>query len=117
MYENFFVNDAFYRYLSDYREQELESEYGDDLEDMPDDWEEEIHLGKVEKIFELNPRKLAGILLDTYDDALPEDYDRAEDEILKAVTASVDFEKLNSMLPSLYYASGKKAKITKADLL
>ena len=52
-----------------------------------------------------------------FDDNLSQESEISFNQAEEAVKASVDLEKLNSLLPKLYYANGIKAYLTKQDLL
>ena len=116
--QNFFYNGYFISDLEDFLEElGLDEE---DIIDLPDDWVEECQLSTLEKIFVLNEKFiLDGIInsLDVWEDRFPEESDRTFKEIEKAILQSIDVEKLNSLLPEIYYPNGKKFKVTKNDLL
>lgn len=74
------------------------------------------------KIYECNLEPIQ--VLDAYSIADSIDEDRWDedktqlDEVISAINASVDFEKLNSLMPKLWYADSKKAIIlTKEEIL
>lgn len=113
--ENFFIEDSFYYGIEDFI-----SDYFDEDEDkimeLPEDWTIEIWLSDLEQVYTLSQDKLADILHDVFIERFPEDEDH-RDKIIKAFDQCVDFEKLNSMIPAMFYPSGKKDIITKKNLL
>jgi hypothetical protein len=114
--ENFFYNDKFYTDLYDLAE-DLEFDAVDDLiEDYPDDYTICIELSQLQPVVVFTPDLIAEncILEDRYSE---ENSDREYDTIVNALKQCIDFEKLNSLMPSLYYGTGKKQTITKQDLL
>ena len=54
---------------------------------------------------------------DLFEDRFPENSDNIFDKIKEGIIASVDLEKLNKMIPSLYYPNCDYRIITKQDLL
>lgn len=71
---------------------------------------------ELEPIFQVDAEMLCELLVDANEDRLTVDGDE-ETDILKALKESIDFDKLNELLPKLYYPNNKFAVITKADLL
>lgn len=107
-----FYNDRFYDALRDIID-ELEL---DELEihELPDDYTLEASETDLEPIEKLN----AKLILDAIDeDRFPENADSTCREILKILNDNIDFEKINSLLPQLYYESNRKIIFTKADLI
>ena len=116
--ENFFSGENFYPDVEDYIiTNDLEKE---DVEAYPDDYELRIEESELQPIFQLKMEWVADCIADRaecFDDRFPEDSDDFFDKIKKAVKESVDIEKLNSLLPKLYYPNGIFGKLTKQDLL
>lgn len=56
------------------------------------------------------------LLADANEDRLSEDDDE-QVKVIKALKEAIDFEKLNSLLPKLYYPNCTYDIITKQDLL
>lgn len=114
---NFFVDDKFYSEIEDYL---IDAEIDEDnIGEVSDQWEQEIFLSKKEKLVDMNKDFVADAICNAterFDDRFPEDSDSIFEEIKNAVIRSVDFEKLNDLIPSLYYATGEKSKLTKKDL-
>lgn len=116
--ENFFYNDTFYPEL-DYLMQDFEIDENE-LPDLPDDWEIEVEETSKEKIFVLTKEFIVDHILtatDNWEDRFPEDDDNTFKQIEKAIIAGIDIDKINDLLPSLYYVNGKKYIITKNDLI
>jgi hypothetical protein len=116
--QNFFYNGYFISDLEDFIEElGLDEE---DISDLPDDWEEECQESKLEKIFVLKEKFILDNIMsatEVWEDRFPEESDRTFKEIEKTILQSIDVEKLNSLLPEIYYPNGKKFKVTKNDLL
>ena len=116
--ENFFIDENFYSELSELAEYlELDE---DSIKDLPDDYLETAEESTFEPIFKANDRffeDLSETIVDWYEDRLPEESDGVIKKIELALKSSIDMEKLNSLLPKMYYPNGVKFKITKADLL
>ena len=115
---NFFIDDSFYSEVEDYLiDYELEKE---DVEKLPDDWELDVNESELQPIFTLSQEFITEAILDrtdSFDERFPEDSDRVFEDIKKAIKQSIDLDKLNELLPKLWYPNGKKATITKQDLL
>ena len=107
-----FFNDRYYDELHDII-LELELDAYDILQ-LPEDYTLVAYETDLETIQELN----AKLILDAIDeDRFPENADSTCREILKILNDNIDFEKINSLLPKLYYESSRKIIITKADLI
>lgn len=91
------------------------------IKNLDDDWSVDCEETTLEPIFVLTKEKLVDAINDHiynhFEDRFPEDSDSTDKEISEAIKQSIDIEKLNSLLPKLYYPNGKKFTITKADLL
>lgn len=115
--ENFFIEDKFY---NDIESLLIDFEIDEDnIAELPDDWSQEVILGTLEPVFDLNQESFERMLYGWFgDDRMPEDWDeKLENKITEAIRQSVDFEKLSNLLPKFYYGYGEKAIITKQDLL
>jgi hypothetical protein len=107
-----FYNDRYYDELRDIIE-DLEL---DELEihELPEDYTLVAYETNLETIENIDADLIArGI----DEDRFPEDNDRTYAQILKILNDNIDFEKINSLLPKLYYESGRKIIFTKADLI
>lgn len=121
--ENFFYGDKFHLDMSTLIE-DLDLDSFDDenkeIEALPDDWEIVVEETTIEKMFTMTEAFVVNAIVeetDMWEDRFPEESDDIFDKIKNAIKQSIDIEKLNSLLPELYYANGKKTKITKQDLL
>ena len=111
--ENFFYNDNFYSELSeccDYNDWDKE-----EIESYPDDFKLEVECSELSPIVEIN----AEWITEKIDEERFSEY-RCDDEvskIMKILNENIDFEKINRLIPKLYYGNRKKHYFTKADLL
>lgn len=116
--ENFFIDDKFYNEIVDYIE---DNDYDkEEIEKLPDDWKVAIRLSNYEPIFQFTMDWLVERIIretDYFEDRFPEDSEVVDTQIENAIRQSVDLEKLNSLLPKLYYPSDKTDVLTKQDLL
>lgn len=112
--EDFFIDDKFYMDL-DSLITDLDLHEDGAIEALEEDWIIKVQLGELQPMFKVTAEILTDYLCDANEERFPEDGDQDMD-IKKALLAAVDFEKLNSMIPKLYYG-GKNATITKADLI
>lgn len=112
--ENFFNEETFHTDLDS-----LISYMDDiDIETLPDDWSIKVELSDLEPIFDVTVDNLCQMLADCNEERLnldEEDYE--EKAIKKALSDSIDFDKLKSLLPKYYYPNGKFAVITKQHLI
>jgi hypothetical protein len=86
------------------------------IREMPEEGCITIELSDLKPAFQLDCETLSEILVFKYEDDLPEEFLEQEnlEEVLKQ---SVDFEKLNKLIPKYYYPNGKFVKISKNELL
>jgi hypothetical protein len=117
--ENFFKEEEFCHDLDDViRICDLEDDGA--ISELEEDWSIEVEESELQKIFTLKKEFVVNAIIeqtDTWEERFPEDSDRLFEEIKKAVEQSIDIEKMNSLLPELYYPNGKKFTITKKELL
>lgn len=110
----FFIEDEFYTDIESYliaKDLELE-----DIQKLPDDYKLAISDCDLEPMFQLNASTLSEILCGNYEERFSEDSPEA-DTIEKALSECIDFEKLNALIPQLWYINGKEAELTKQELL
>lgn len=107
----FYYGDKFYL---DY------SELMDDLDiedpnDLPDDWDVTCFEVEEQPIYQFNPGIIANLVPDRRfsEDGIDKEYD----SVVEAIATCVDFGKLNSMLPKLYYPTKESFVVTKQDLI
>ncbi len=112
--ENFYYNDKFYHELCSLMEDENIKQ--EDLQALPDDWSVKVEECELQQMFELTAHKLSETLANEHEDRYDEDGSQSED-IVKALEECVNFDKLNSMIPSLWYPNGNFFYITKNDLV
>ena len=113
--ENFFIKDEFFSTLDD-----LIDYIGLDVEELDDNWTTKVKLSELEPMFQFNEKFIVDAIInntDLFEDRFPEDSDNIFDKIKEGIIASVDLEKLNKMIPSLYYPNCDYRIITKQDLL
>ena len=111
--ENFFVDDKYYTELNDLVTDILEDYYVDTVSELPDDFTVTLHESELRPIIQYSADYLAQLSEDDYS----ENNDEQEYRIIKdALNECIDFEKLNSMIPKLYYWTRKKEILTKKDL-
>jgi hypothetical protein len=119
----FFIEDEFHEDIDS-----LVHSMGLDEEEffeLDPDWKVEAVEAKLEKIFVLEKEELVRAISQKIEQ-LHSDSERYPDSelgyvetvksIKNAVTQSIDVDKLNSLLPELWYPTNKKIVITKADL-
>jgi len=120
--ENFFVDEDFYTDIEGYLAHlELEQ---DDVEALPDNFEQETELSTLEPVCEIYEDWLHKVIIeqiiDNYEDRISADdgvLKEVEEKIKVALHASINIDKINEGVPKYYYPNGTKGKITKQDLL
>ena len=115
--ENFFYEDGFYPDL-DFLIVDI---VDDEVEDLPDDWSITVIQGELEPMFQLKEEHVIDAIFnvgaDRFEERWPEDPERQDEEFRAAIKSSIDMDKLNSLVPKLYYPSDQTFTITKQDLL
>lgn len=121
--ENFFIDDRFYYNIEDLIEY-LELNEEEELKNLPDDYEQEAIEGSLEAVFTLTKDWIVDTIIQRTDqfegrfpDPIDDDDEKTFNAIKNAIKESIDIDKLNSLIPKLWYGNGKKFKITKKDLL
>lgn len=117
--ENFFYEDTFCRDIQNLLYHlNIESE---DIAGLPDDWKVDCGKTNLEKIGTVSrnfiTKHLAEIIQDRFDERMSDDPPAILQEIESAIEKSFDIDKLNDLMPSLYYLNGEDFTITKQDLL
>ncbi len=110
--ENFFYSDEYYSELGDLME-DLDIDE-DNVNELPDDYALECRGSDLEPIFQLSAEWITERV---NEERWPEDMDSICDQAYKAVNDNIDFAKVNSLIPKLYYPSRRKFTITKKDLI
>jgi len=113
--ENFFDDEVFYENLGEYLDGSMGIERAEDLADIPSDFTKTFQLSQMQPMFQMNLVKLANILLDWHEDSLPEDCDL--NIIDNALKESIDFDRLNSLIPKYWYTNGEFVTVTKQNLI
>lgn len=114
----FFIEDNFFSEMEDYTSYaEIDEE---NVNELPDDYSVDVGLSIEEKVFISDDGLIDDLmerLFDRFEDRIPPEDERIHKQITDAFKQSIDFDKLQSLLPSLWYPNGKIAKITKQDLI
>lgn len=86
-----------------------------EIRDLDDDWAVEAYECESQPIHIFTPESIINTINEERysESGAEEEYEK----IIKALKEAVDFEKLNSLVPSLNYGTCKKFLITKHDLL
>lgn len=111
----FFIDDEFYSDIERYIRQTF-NDSEDEINALDDNWVVEAELGELQPMFSLDADSLSEILASNFEDRTSEDGEEFDD-LESVLKECIDFEKLNSKIPKLYYASGKMERLTKQDLL
>lgn len=107
--KHFFYEDKFYHDLGD-----LIDEWGEDeVKNFPDDWSITVEEATEEPILTLSTE---WIIERIDDERWTEDGDEWH-KVHKVLVDNIDFQKINTLMPKLWYETRKKVTITKADLL
>ncbi len=117
--ENILEGDRFYYDLGDLlSDHDLEDK--EDIEKLDDDYCITVDNTKLEPIFKLDMQFVIDAIVqrtERFDERFPEESDSTFKKIEDAIRQSVDIDKLNSLIPELYYPDGETTKITKKDML
>lgn len=113
--ENFFYEDKFFSDLTDlFYEFDLTEEDTSDIDKLPDDWAIKCMDANLERMFEITPD---WIIENMPDDRSSEEGDEIDRFHVKLHQHRNILDKLNELVPKLYYPSGKSFTITKQDLI
>lgn len=113
--ENFFIDENFFYGIDDLITH-LDLDDNSAIDELEEDWSIEVEAGIQEPMFVLKAADIEEMLFNNNEDRYSEDSPQSE-QIIKALNECVDFEKLNSKIPVLWFGGGEKFTITKADLL
>lgn len=108
--ENFFVDGKFYKTIEQFVEDEL---CDVEIENLSEDYEVKCERSSLLPIIQYNAEMIAEMAEEFSEENCDDEYET----ILEAVRQCVDFEKLNSMIPKLYYGNVERFVLTKKDLL
>ena len=111
--ENFFVDDIFYTDLSELCEYQCWEK--SEIELYSDDYRLEVRPAVLEPIVKFNALDITERI---EDDRFSENgIDNEIKKIAKILDDNIDFDRINSQIPKLYYSTYKKHHFTKQDLL
>lgn len=111
----YYYNEIFYNELDDLID---DLDFENHPDELSDDFEIVYQECELQPIFKLDVEKIAEILTDCFEDRFSEDNLGNENELLrKALKQSVDFEKLNSLLPEFWYPKREILKLTKSEIM
>jgi len=105
------IDDRFFSEVQDIAEH-LEYEF---LVEQTDDFTVEAYECDLELIGFLSGETIAERVFE--EDRFSENMDEDQERIAKILDANIDFEKINSLLPKLWYTSDRKVIFTKAELI
>lgn len=105
------IDDRFFSEVQDIAEH-LEYDF---LIEQNDDFTVEAYECDLENIGFLNGEMIAERVFD--EDRFSENADEDQERIAKILDANIDFEKINLLLPKLWYATDRKVIFTKAELI
>jgi hypothetical protein len=112
--ENFFYNDNFYSDMESFIHENFDDE--SEITELDDDKLFLCKGSKLEPILKLSAEWIAERI---DDERFSENNNENEvEKIMKVLSGNIDFDKINALLPKLYYENYKdKFTITKQDLL
>ncbi len=116
--ENFFYEDRFCSELSDLMDVFDITE--ENIKDLDENWSVSVMASKLEKIFQFEQKFVVDAIVqqtDTWEERFPEESDSTFEAIEKAIKAGIDIDKINSLLPSIWYPTDGEFIITKQDLI
>lgn len=112
--ETYYYNDNFYFDFESLSEDLFETE--EEIRALPDDYELKVNLCELEPIVVFTAEKIAEHTVD--EERYSEDgCDREVQRIIDALKESVDFEKLNSLIPKLWFPSKRFITFKKQDFI
>lgn len=110
----YYYNENFYHDL----EQLIDDLDFEKVEELADDFSITYIECDEEKLCTLSADLLAELIRDSHDERFSEDDSDGEfDKIVKILSENIDFEKINSEIPKLWYPSKRKFQLTKADIV
>jgi len=113
--ENFFIDDKFYTNIEELLE-DLEIET---IDEIPETYSERAESASLEPISEgITHDYLVDTIFSYLEDRMPEDYtEKFEAKIINAIKEAIDIEKINSLMPKLWYGNNQFFTITREDLI
>lgn len=112
--ENFFIDDKFYRDL-EFLMDDLNIE--NPSEELEDGWKLDAIQGTLEPLCELDEHLIFDAIVRKYEHRFAQDSETTDDQVLDALRKGIDFVKVNTLMPELYYDNGGSFVITKSDLI
>ena len=110
----YYYNENFYHDL----EQLIDDLDFEKVEDLSDDFSITYRECDEEKLCTLSADLLAELIRDYHEERFSEeDSDGEYYKILKNLSKNIDFDKINSEMPTLWYPSKRKVQFTKADIV
>ena len=113
--EKFYIGDRFFNDIGDYVEfLGLDEE---EIENLPNDWEEEIELSEKKPFCQIDSTYLYEKLMEDFIDNEDIVNDTTFEKNLKILLGSyIDFKSLNEKMLPLYFPTNKKYTLKKEDL-
>ena len=91
-----------------------DNEWDEDfLNSQPDDFEITVEGSQLEVFFDFS----VAFITENIDEERMSESENEMDQTEQVLKDNIDFERINALLPKLYYADGSKYIITKKDLL
>ena len=103
--ENFFYNDRFHMDFDTLIE-DVEDNEDCEIKDLPDIWSISVELTKLEPVHKFGLRDIDILIDNVYEDRLTEEGEELG-TIRKILIENINFEKINSAIPTLYYPTGQ----------
>ena len=89
-----------------------------DIENLNNNWSIEIELADLEPCIKIDLKRLFELIYDDNEERFGEDFDDSDElKIKNCLRESIDFDKLNDLMPKYYYPNGETLTITKQDLI
>lgn len=112
--ETYYYNDNFYFDFESLSEELFETE--EEIRALPDEYELKVNLCELKPIIEFTAEKIAEHTVDE-ERYSEQDGDREAQRIIDALRESVDFVKLNSLIPKLWFPSRRFITFKKQDFI
>lgn len=110
----YYYNENFYHDL----EQLIDDLDFEKVEELADDFSITYKECDEEPIVQLSADNLGELIRDWQEERFSEDDSEGEHEaIVKILSENIDFDKINSEMPTLWYPSKRKVQLTKADIV
>jgi len=109
----YYYNEKFYHDL----EQLIDDLDFEKVEDLSEDFSITYKECDLEPIIELSAEKLTQLIYDSEEERFSEDNTVEEFDDIQKLLSDIDFEKINSKIPKLWYPSKRKIQLTKADIV